>query len=44
MTTTPPEDQGFDVTADNVAEFHQLLPIPTTELQANPNMEQNPGY
>ena len=44
MTTTPPEDQGFDVTADNVAEFHQLLPIPTTELQANPNMKQNPGY
>ncbi|MBV9961942.1 MAG: RagB/SusD family nutrient uptake outer membrane protein [Parafilimonas sp.] len=25
-------------------DFHRIAPIPQTELQANPNIEQNPGY
>lgn len=26
------------------SDFHRIAPIPQTELQANPNIEQNPGY
>ena len=25
-------------------DFHRIAPIPQTELQANPNIQQNPGY
>ncbi|MEP6465013.1 MAG: RagB/SusD family nutrient uptake outer membrane protein [Parafilimonas sp.] len=26
------------------SDFHRVAPIPQTELQANPNIQQNPGY
>lgn len=26
------------------SDFHRIAPIPKTELQANPNIQQNPGY
>ena len=26
------------------SDFHRVAPIPLTELQANPNIQQNPGY
>ena len=44
MSTTPAEAGGWNITASNVREFHQLLPIPSAELQSNPNLTQNPGY
>lgn len=40
---TRPEDQ-WSTTANNVSEHHMLLPIPISEMNANPSMVQNPGY
>jgi len=28
----------------NAKDYHRLYPIPQSEVQANPNIEQNPGY
>ena len=28
----------------NAQPFHVLFPLPITELNANPNLKQNPGY
>jgi hypothetical protein len=28
----------------NAQPFHVLFPIPIVEINANPNLEQNPGY
>lgn len=28
----------------HAADYHRLFPIPQTEIDANPNIEQNPGY
>ena len=39
-----PEFDNWDITAGNVREFHQLLPIPAQEFQVNTEMTQNPGY
>ncbi|WP_439130883.1 RagB/SusD family nutrient uptake outer membrane protein [Polaribacter sp.] len=44
LNTTPVESRGWNITANNVKDFHQLLPIPNTELQSNPNLTQNTGY
>lgn len=41
---TSPERDNFDITASNVKAHHMLLPIPNNDIQANPNMNQNPGY
>ncbi|MCU4157871.1 RagB/SusD family nutrient uptake outer membrane protein [Carboxylicivirga sp. A043] len=40
---TRPEDQ-WATTANNVSDHHMLLPIPISEMNANPALEQNPGY
>jgi len=43
-------DQGFHLPLDNDSQsfdvnyFRAILPIPDTEMKANPNMVQNPGY
>lgn len=45
MNISPAENGGYNITAANVSEErHLLLPIPNTEMQANPNLIQNPGY
>lgn len=44
LNISPAEIGGWNVTAANVDEHHELLPIPNTELQSNPNLVQNPGY
>ena len=30
--------------AKNAQDFHKIFPIPQVELDANPDLEQNPGY
>ena len=40
---TRPED-AWGTTASNVSEHNRLLPIPISEIYANPSLEQNPGY
>lgn len=40
---TRPED-AWGATANNVSEHHMLLPIPISDINANPALEQNPGY
>ncbi|WP_185968972.1 RagB/SusD family nutrient uptake outer membrane protein [Carboxylicivirga sp. M1479] len=40
---TRPED-AWATTANNVSDHHMLLPIPISEINANPALEQNPGY
>ena len=44
MNIVPAERNGWDITAGSVKEHHMLLPIPSSELQANPKLTQNPGY
>lgn len=39
-----PERKNYNIAANNVAEHHMLLPIPLTDIQANPMLKQNPGY
>ncbi|SNR54232.1 Starch-binding associating with outer membrane [Lutibacter agarilyticus] len=44
LNISPAEGGGWNITANNVGEHHNLLPIPNTEMQSNPNLVQNPGY
>lgn len=41
---TRPEGKQWTITANNVREYHRVLPIPIQEIQANPLVTQNPGY
>jgi hypothetical protein len=38
------EWKGGDPNGKVTAKFHDLYPIPSNELSANPNVKQNPGY
>ncbi|ANQ52561.1 RagB/SusD family nutrient uptake outer membrane protein [Flammeovirga sp. MY04] len=38
-----PEKQ-WDKVAPNIKDYHNLMPIPSVEILANPNMSQNTGY
>ena len=37
-------ERALDRGIANVADYHNRYPIPQAEMDANPNMEQNPGY
>jgi starch-binding outer membrane protein, SusD/RagB family len=37
-------DFGYETPRTNWSELHLLKPIPTSELDRNPNLSQNPGY
>lgn len=39
-----PWKNGVYTGTANISYIYKLFPIPATELQANPNMKQNPGY
>ena len=36
--------KGGTATGTSIPDTYNLFPIPTTALQANPNLTQNPGY
>ncbi len=37
-------ERNWDIVADNVKEHHMLMPIPNSEIHANPLVKQNKGY
>ncbi|MCF6332016.1 MAG: RagB/SusD family nutrient uptake outer membrane protein [Draconibacterium sp.] len=39
-----PEGKNWNITADNIKDFHMLMPIPGAEIQSNQLLTQNPGY
>ena len=41
---TSKESKDWSITAGNVQPHHMLFPIPQSEINANPNLTQNPGY
>ncbi|MBB3700840.1 RagB/SusD family nutrient uptake outer membrane protein [Flammeovirga yaeyamensis] len=36
--------KGGTVNGTSVADYHRLMPIPSSDLNANPNLKQNEGY
>ena len=36
--------KGGPVGGTNVASFRSIFPLPATDITANPNLKQNPGY